>query len=231
MNDGVVVVISPDADMRLRLIEATQKCGWQPVAICSVLEFLRTKPDGRAWCLIVDVRKAESGLVQFLQSLGQNTTPSPVIAVTTTGDVRQAVQMIRAGAMEVIEDSFWESQLIGALPRALELCARQLDHFQHRQEVLARLNTLSARERIVLSRIMDGRLNKQIAVELEVTLKTIEAHRSNLMSKLKAGSVVELVRLVGAMDVDMHAPEVDQQFRKLGVNPNEFPLSECSAAK
>jgi len=226
MNEGVVVVISPDAALRLRLIEATQQCGWQPVAMCSALEFLRAKLEKRAWCLMVDVRVAESGPMHLLQSMSQNTTPLPVIAVTTGGDVKLAVQAVRAGAMDVIEDSFSDAQLAGAIPRALELCARQLDHFQHRHEVLARLDTLSDRERIVLSRIMEGRLNKQIALELDVTLKTIEAHRANLMSKLQAGSVVELVRLVVAMDVDIQVPETNHQSRKLGVNPKSFPLSE-----
>ena len=226
MNDGVVVVVSSDAALRLRLIEATQDCGWQPVAMASALEFLRAKLEKRAWCLIVDVRNDETGPMHLLEALGQNSAPLPVVAVTSGGDVRRAVQAVRAGALDVIEDTFTKDQLAEVIPRALDLCARHRDHLQHRQDVLKRLNSLSTRERNVLARILEGRLNKQIAIELDVTLKTIEANRAKLMNKLKAGSVVELVRLVGSMDVDVQDPDDAKNSNRHRVNPNGFSLSD-----
>jgi len=197
MKDGVAVVISADEAFRQPLLAMVEQHGWIAKSMNSAAEFLGVPVEPCAWCLVVDARQGagESVGLGLMRELGQGASPLPLIAITAGGDVRAAVAAAHAGALEVLEYPFTPAQLANAIPRAFELCQRQHEQLLHRHKALSRLHALTVRERAVLCLILKGRLNKQIAMELDLAVKTVEAHRASIMVKMKADNLVDLVRL------------------------------------
>ncbi|CCD40180.1 Nitrogen regulation protein NR(I) [Candidatus Paraburkholderia kirkii UZHbot1] len=146
-------------------------------------------------CLILDVRMAGMTGLELQEKLIAENSLLPIIFVTGHGDVPMAVSTMKKGAMDFIEKPFDEAELRKLVERMLEKARSESTSVQQQRAAAERLGKLTAREHQVLERIIAGRLNKQIADDLGISIKTVEAHRANIMEKLSVNSVADLLRL------------------------------------
>ena len=147
-------------------------------------------------CVILDIRMPGMSGIEVHEQLTRQAVRTPVVFVTGHGDVPMAVEAIKRGAFDFIEKPFNEQKLTSIIERALELDTQNAGHVAAQSEVAARLAKLSPREREVLDLVIKGKMNKTIADVMNISIKTVEAHRSKVMEKMCARSLAELVQAV-----------------------------------
>jgi two-component system response regulator TtrR len=188
----VYVVDDDDAlcdSLRWLLESAGYKVSTHSNAEC----FLRSYKPGFAVCLVLDVRMPGLSGLELQQELMRRGAALPIIFVTGHGDVPMAVEAVKNGAFHFLEKPFKDEQLL----RLIDSAALQAVHAPEQTQRLcaaARLATLTQREREVMDLVVQGRKNKQIADDLRISIKTVEAHRARAMEKMDVSSVAELVR-------------------------------------
>jgi two-component system response regulator FixJ len=166
----------------------------------SATAFLGTAPTIRDGCLVTDLRMADMSGVELLQRLRGMAIKIPTIVITGHGDVPMAVEAMKAGAVDFIEKPFEDTVLISAVQRA----AQELSISESGQDIEAikgRLEGLTEREREILNGVVAGLPNKSIAYDLAISPRTVEVHRANVMTKMGAKSLPELVRMAIAAGV------------------------------
>ena len=146
-------------------------------------------------CIILDVRMPGMSGIELQRELARLGCVLPIIFLTAHGDVPMAVGAVKQGAFDFIEKPFEEERLLQLVDGALKLDAAARERLTRHLGAVARLDTLTPRERDVLDCVVAGKLNKHIAEELHISIKTVEAHRARLMQKLRVDSVAELVQL------------------------------------
>ena len=146
-------------------------------------------------CLIVDIRMDGMSGLELQDRLLERKSPLPIAFITGHGDVPLAVDTMKKGAMDFIQKPFKEEQLITLVERMLEQARANFSEQQQSASREALLAKLTGREAQVLERIVAGRLNKQIADDLGISIKTVEAHRANIMEKLGANTVADLLKI------------------------------------
>ena len=146
-------------------------------------------------CLIVDIRMEGMSGLELQDRLLERTPPMPMAFITGHGDVPLAVDTMKKGAMDFLQKPFKEDQLIALVERMLEQAQAGFAEHQQAASRDALLSKLTGREAQVLERIVAGRLNKQIADDLGISIKTVEAHRANIMEKLNANTVADLLKI------------------------------------
>lgn len=149
----------------------------------------------RPGALVLDVRMPGMNGLELQRLLAARGFPLPVLIVTGHGDVQMAVTALKAGAFDFIEKPFKEQHLLDMVEAALRVSRARLAVAAQARKIAARLDRLSPREREVLAGILDGKANKVMAQDLDLSIKTIEGYRAAVMEKMRAGSVAELVRL------------------------------------
>jgi FixJ family two-component response regulator len=145
-------------------------------------------------CVLADIRMDGMSGLELQDRLIERKSPLPIVFITGHGDVQMAVSSMKKGALDFIEKPFKEDELLSLVERMLE---KARSAFSQQQEAASRdalLSRLTAREGQVLERIVAGRLNKQIADDLGISIKTVEAHRANIMEKLNANTVADLLK-------------------------------------
>ncbi len=195
-SEPVVHVIDDDEAARQSLEFLLDCAGLRVQAYESAVEFLKTVPAMEHGCIVTDVRMPEMSGVELIGRLKALGVPDPVIVITGHADVPLAIQAMKAGVADFIEKPFGDDAILGAVRSAL---ARDSDrnHAQaERDRILALLETLSPREREVLDGLVEGHANKVIAFDLDISARTVEVYRANVMTKMQAGSLSELVRMV-----------------------------------
>jgi FixJ family two-component response regulator len=145
-------------------------------------------------CLIVDIRMGGMTGLELQDRLVERKSPLPIVFITGHGDVPMAVNTMKKGAMDFIQKPFQEEALVNLVERMLEQAKEVFSDHQHSASRDALLAKLTSREAQVLERIVAGRLNKQIADDLGISIKTVEAHRANIMEKLNANTVADLLK-------------------------------------
>ncbi len=191
-----IYVVDDDEAMRDSMTWLLEGEGYRVACFDSAESFLGARHDGMRGCLILDVRMPEmSGLElhEKLDALGSNL---PIIFVTGHGDVPMAVSALQRGACDFIEKPFHNENLLGRIHRALELDSQLTARRERDGAIAHRLDQLTQREREVLDLVVDGKLNKQIADELNISMKTVEAHRARVMEKMGVRTLAELVKAV-----------------------------------
>jgi len=193
--DRTVFVVDDDAAALDSLVMLLRSDGLNPSGFSSALSFLADlSPDARG-CIISDVRMPGMDGVQLIHALKARRCLMPVIVITGHADVTVAVQAMKAGAAEFVQKPF-ESELILRLVRAcLEENDDAVDASSRRLRVLRRIESLTAREHQVLDLIMEGASNKVIASSLDISPRTVEIYRANVMSKMRADSLSDLIRM------------------------------------
>ncbi|WP_031363879.1 oxygen response regulator transcription factor FixJ [Caballeronia sordidicola] len=157
--------------------------------------YLPIAHSGAISCLILDVRMSGMSGLELQERLIAENSLLPIIFVTGHGDVPMAVSTMKKGAMDFIEKPFDEAELRKLVERMLDKARTESSSVQQQRAAAERLGKLTAREHQVLERIIAGRLNKQIADDLGISIKTVEAHRANIMEKLSVNTVADLLRL------------------------------------
>ncbi len=163
-------------------------------------EFLDAYPMGQTGCLIADVRMPEMSGLELQEEMVKRSIDLPVIIITGYGDVEMAVTAMKAGAADFIEKPYKEQELLDRVHKAINQSTRKRQESSEEKMAREGLAQLTPRERQVLEFIVDGEPNKRIAYHLELSEKTIEFHRANIMKKLKAKSLAELVRKTMAVN-------------------------------
>jgi RNA polymerase sigma factor (sigma-70 family) len=191
---GLVYVVDDDEAVRDSLqflLEPTYKVA----AFDSAEAFLARYDPKAIACLILDVRMPGMSGLQLQEELLARGSHLPVVFITGHGDVPMAVATMKKGAADFIEKPFEEAALKSLVERMLERAREDAARIERERMNSALLSKLTPREQQVLERIVAGRLNKQIADDLGISIKTVEAHRANIMDKLNAGTVADLMRV------------------------------------
>lgn len=196
MSDRTVIhVIDDDAAMRDSLAFLLDVNGFEPRVYESGDAFLKGVVAGAAACVISDIRMPGMNGVELVRKLKGGLSSCPVILITGHGDVALAVEAMKAGAVDFIEKPFDDAVLLGAIRAALDAPPAIRDDSSAKQEAQSRLAELSPRERDVLRGLVAGKINKVIAHELNISPRTVEVYRANLMAKTGARSMSELMRI------------------------------------
>jgi two-component system, LuxR family, response regulator FixJ len=167
----------------------------------SAVAFLKVAADVRSGCIITDVRMPDISGIELLRRLKELKVGVPVIVVTGHGDVALAVEAMKVGAADFLEKPFDDEAMLAAVRVALDRQQSQGKHQAERSEIDSRLASLSSRERDVLEGLVTGLANKQIAFNLGISPRTVEIYRANLMTKMQAGSLSDLVRMALIADI------------------------------
>jgi FixJ family two-component response regulator len=192
-----VFVVDDDEAVRDSLRWLLEANGYRVQTYASAEQFLDAYPSVSAGvgCLILDVRMQGMSGLELQERLIADGVALPIIFVTGHGDVPMAVSTMKKGAMDFIEKPFDEAELRKLVERMLDKARAESGEQQIQKAAAERLGKLTAREHQVLERIIAGRLNKQIADDLGISIKTVEAHRANIMEKLNVNTVADLLRL------------------------------------
>jgi two-component system response regulator FixJ len=200
MPDSFVVhIVDDDEAVRQSLAFLLSTAGIPVRVYESATSFLAALASLQAGCLITDVRMPDMTGIELLQRLGAKQIMLPVIIITGHGDIPLAVEAMKSGAIDFIEKPFAEETIIRAVRSAEDRAKKLGRRSEEDAEVAARLASLSERERQVLDGLVAGNANKTIAYELGISPRTVEVYRANLMTKMKAKSLSELIRMTLAV--------------------------------
>jgi two-component system, LuxR family, response regulator FixJ len=194
IGDYIVHIVDDEEQVRKSLAFLLTASGFTVRLHDSATTFLAAAPSVRSACLVTDLRMPDMSGVELLQRLRDLPVRIPAIVITGHGDVPMAVEAMKAGALDFIEKPFKDEVLLQAIERAAERIATG-SQGEDVSAINARLERLSEREREVLSGVVAGLPNKTIAYDLDISPRTVEVHRANVMAKLEAKSLPELVRM------------------------------------
>jgi len=190
-----VIVIDDDPDIREALRSLLQSVGLQGRAFASVPEFLNSgRPEGPT-CLVLDVRLPGRSGLDFQRELLAANIDLPIIFITAHADVPMSVQAMKRGALEFLTKPVRDQDLLDAIQLGLERDRSRREGEKAVAALRERFETLTSREREVMTEVLKGRLNKQIAGDIGVSEVTVKAHRGEVMRKMKASSLLDLARM------------------------------------
>jgi FixJ family two-component response regulator len=199
---ATVVVVDDDPAVREALHSLLRSVGLRAALFGSVQEFLRSRrPDGPS-CLVLDVRLPGKSGLEFQGEMAAAGIHLPVIFITGHGDIQMSVRAMKAGAVEFLTKPFRDQDLLDAIHLALERDRSRLDSEQAAAELKRRQAALTDRERQIMRLVVTGRSNKSIAADLGLSEITVKVHRGQVMRKMGAGSVADLVRMADRLEIN-----------------------------
>ncbi|SCB61182.1 two component transcriptional regulator, LuxR family [Rhizobium aethiopicum] len=193
-DQPLVMIVDDDASIREALSELILSAGFQPVSFASTRELLDADILDRPGCLILDVRMPGVSGLHLQSHLTENGIAKPIIFLTGHGDIPMTVQAMKAGAVDFLTKPARDQTLLDAVTAAIAIDSERRAEAAIAMRNIKRLETLTQREREVLHEVARGRLNKQIAFDLGISEVTVKLHRSNVMHKMEAASIGELIR-------------------------------------
>ncbi len=191
---GNIYVVDDDEAVRDSLQWLLEGKDYRVRCFDSAESFLTRYDPREVACLLVDIRMPGISGLELQDRLIERKSPLPIVFITGHGDVPMAVTTMKKGAMDFIPKPFKEEELLSVVERMLDQAREAFTEYQHAANRDALMGKLTARESQVLERIVAGRLNKQIADDLGISIKTVEAHRANIMEKLNANTVADLLK-------------------------------------
>lgn len=191
-----VFIIDDDQAVRESLADLVDSVGYCFASYATANDFLADYSTDRLGCLVLDIRMPGMSGLELQQELIRRESLLPIIFISGHGDIPMAVQAIQNGALDFIQKPFRDQDLLDRINQALNSCNKQQDKQQRDQSVKKHIHNLTPREHQVMQMIVEGKANKVIAIELNLSQRTIEVHRKNVMQKLEAHSLAELVRIV-----------------------------------
>lgn len=200
IDDYIIHIVDDEEQARKSLAFLLTMAGFAVRVHETATAFLAAAPGIGKGCLLTDLRMSDISGVELLRRLQADQIRIPAIVITGHGDVPMAVEAMKAGALDFIEKPFEEGRLIEAIARAAQRLATMPAEPDNVTAIQTRLNQLSERERQVLSGVVGGLPNKTIAYDLDISPRTVEVHRANVMAKMHAKSLPELVRMTLAAD-------------------------------
>ncbi|EGF90042.1 transcriptional regulatory protein fixJ [Asticcacaulis biprosthecium C19] len=199
MSDRIVHIVDDEAPVRASLAFLLMSAGYAVRAHDGGPAFLNAIGDTAGACLVTDLRMPEMNGVELLEALSAKGLHVPAIVITGHGDVPMAVAAMKAGAIDFIEKPFEDAVLIAAIERANASADARGDQGPDTAAIQLRMGQLTTREREILTGIVAGLPNKTIAYDLQISPRTVEVHRANIMTKMQAKSLPELVRMTLTM--------------------------------
>jgi FixJ family two-component response regulator len=190
-----VFVVDDDPGVLDSLAFLLRSVGLEAATYASANEFLSEYDPEKPGCLVLDVRMPGMSGLELQERLEARGSTLPIIFLTAHGDVPMAVKAVKAGAVDFIQKPFRDQELIDKIQDALEENERLRKEVCQHDEILARMATLTPREKEVMDLVVDGKANKVIAHQLGLSQRTVEIHRARVMEKMGAGSVAQLVRM------------------------------------
>ncbi|HEY3699775.1 MAG TPA: response regulator transcription factor [Spongiibacteraceae bacterium] len=201
-----VYIVEDDDAVRESLQLVLESVGYKTRPFANANLFLDNYNVDMAGCLVLDIRMPGINGMELQRKLNERNSMLPIIFVTGHGDVPMAVEAMQQGAVDFVQKPYREQELLEKIERAFAMDKNNRESLQQRQAIATRLQTLTPRELDVLRLMVEGRANKVIAIDLDISQRTVEIHRARVMEKLEANSLAHLVRMVMAV-----GPELLQQ--------------------
>ena len=202
-----VFVVDDDISVRESLESLIRCAGWRPEVFASAEEFLSCPRTPTPSCLVLDVGLPDLNGLDLQKRIALDRIDIPIIFITGAGDIPMSVQAMKAGAVEFLEKPVSEDILLGVIGNAIERSHITLGHQEKMREIRDSYASLTRRERDVMALVVTGRLNKQIGGELGISVITVKTHRGNVMRKMKADSLADLVKMAVRLRLTV-APKV-----------------------
>ena len=200
-----VFVVDDDASFLRSIQRLLRSSGYVSECFSSAADFLARCPPGATGCVLADLDMPGMDGLALQASLARSANPLPVVFFTGQGDIPSSVKAMRGGAEDFLVKTSPKEVLFATIERALARDAREREARVRRRELQSRFEELTPREHQVVSQVIKGRMNKQIAAEMGIDERSVKRHRTNLMRKLGVRSVAELVQIV--IDSGVNAPE------------------------
>ncbi len=198
MSNGepTVFIVDDDDEVRDSLEDLVDSVGLKAEIFASAQEFLAAYDPLRAGCLVLDIRMPGMSGLELQEKLGEQQAVLPIIFITGHGDVPMAVEAMRRGAVDFIQKPFRDQDLLDRINSALAQGVGRREDMEEQRAIEERINSLTRRERQVMEMVVEGKANKVIAIDLGLSQRTVEVHRANVMEKMRAKTLADLVRMV-----------------------------------
>ena len=204
----IIFVVDDDISVRESLELLIQNQGWQVETFSSATDFLDRPRSSVPSCLVLDISLPGLNGLELQKRITVERTEIPIIFITGYADVPKTVQAMKAGAVEFLTKPFADEALLGAVRQGLERSRVALTHEAEKHVLQKRYASLTPRERQVMALVVSGLLNKQIGSELGISEITVKAHRGQVMQKMKADSLADLVKLAAKLGPTRQAARV-----------------------
>lgn len=201
-----VYIVEDDDAVRESLQLVLESIGYRVTSFPSANHFIDAWNPEMAGCLVLDIRMPGMNGMELQRRLNERNSILPIIFVTGHGDVPMAVEAMQQGAVDFVQKPYREQELLEKIERAFGLDRDNRASLHSRQDIAARLASLTPRELDVLRLMVEGKANKVIAIDLDISQRTVEIHRARVMEKLSANSLAHLVRMVMAVDDSLLPP-------------------------
>ena len=200
-DDPTVFVVDDDPSIQRGLKTLIRSVGLRVEVFGSAQDFLQSRRANGPGCLVLDVRLPGMSGLEFQKELVKANIQVPIIFITAHGDVPMSVRAMKAGALEFLTKPFRDQDLLDAIQTALERDRIRRQQEMEMAELWKRFRSLTSREQELMRLVLSGRLNKQIADEIGTSENTVKVHRSNMMRKMGAESLIDLVRMANQLGI------------------------------